>query len=180
MQILALNGSPRKGGNTDLLLDKILEGAMKAGLQTQKVHLYNYKISPCFDCRRCKQEPFLCSLKDDMIQLMKEMEQADVIIFGTPIYWYGSTATMKLLIDRLRPYIPNKKLARKKATIVIPSEEGPSICDPLIKMFQMSFQYIGMDYLGAFLTTAYEKGEIKNNQAELDRAYQFGVQLSKK
>jgi multimeric flavodoxin WrbA len=105
------------------------------------------------------------------------LEKADIILFGTPIYWYGPTAQIKLLIDRLRPFIVSKKLTGKKGYLIVPSEEGPKICEPLIKMFQMSFEYVGMQYGGAFLTTAYEKGEIKNNLAEMQRALEFGQKI---
>lgn len=177
MWIIALNGSPRIGGNTDLIIDKMFEGARQQGHQTQKIALYPLKISPCIDCRQCKQGNFTCPLKDDMPKLNNSLEKADVILFGTPIYWYGPTAVMKMVIDRLRPYILSRKLQGKTGVLVVPSEEGPVICDPLIKMFKMSMSYIGMTDGGAFLTSAYEKGEIAKNLAEMDRAYQFGQNL---
>ncbi|HMF31799.1 MAG TPA: flavodoxin family protein [Candidatus Lokiarchaeia archaeon] len=177
MNIVDLNGSPRKGGNTDVLIDQISAGCLQNGHKSKKIHLYSYKIAPCLDCRQCKEGDHRCPIKDDIPQLMQYLEQADLIIFGTPIYWYGPTAKMKLLIDRLRPYIETRLLAGKKGAIIVPSEEGPGICDPLVKMFEMSFQYLGMENVGAFLTTAYEKGEILQNAGEMDRAFEFGNQF---
>ncbi len=174
MKILALNGSPRKGGNTDLLIDQVFAGAQQHGHECQKLALYAYKIMPCVDCRRCKQGDHICPIKDDMPQLLQLMGNADILVFGTPIYWYGPTAKMKLLIDRLRPFIVTRGLAGKKGAIIIPSEEGPSICGPIVKMFEMSFQYLGMVNAGSFLATAYEKGEIAQNREEMQRALEFG------
>lgn len=174
MKVLALQGSPRKGGNTDLILDKILEGVECQGHTTEKISLYPLKILPCYDCRQCKKTPYTCPLKYDMHLLVESMIKSDIIIFGTPIYWYGPTAMMKLAVDRMRPFILNHQLAGKTGILVVPSEEGPSICDPLVKMFQMSFSYVGMAYGGAFLASAYEKGEIGKNLAEIQRAYEFG------
>ena len=175
--ILALNGSPRKGGNTDLLIDQIFKGARQNNHECQKIYLYSQKISPCVDCRQCKQGDNQCPTKDDMPQLMQLMAQADVLLFGTPIYWYGPTAKMKLLIDRLRPFIVTRGLAGKKGAIIVPSEEGPSICGPVVKMFEMSFQYLGMVNGGAFLAIAYEKGEIARDPGEMRRAFEFGNRL---
>lgn len=100
MQILALNGSPRKQGNTDILIDEILRGASSNGHQAEKLRLYDYEIQPCLDCRRCKQSEtgYNCALKDGMHEIYPKLEAADVIVFGTPIYWYGPTAKMKLLV----------------------------------------------------------------------------------
>jgi multimeric flavodoxin WrbA len=105
------------------------------------------------------------------------MEEADLIVFGTPIYWYGPTGKMKLLIDRMRPFIANGRLKGKKGVLVTPSEEGPKACGPLIEMFRMSFDYLDMKYAGKILATAYEKGEIRENLKELKRAYEFGGSL---
>ena len=180
MHLVALNGSPRKQGNTDILLDQIIKGFTELKGTTEKVYLTQNKVQPCLDCRKCKASPYICPLKDDMPRLIPILEKAEVLVFGTPIYWYGPTAQMKLLIDRLRPFIVNKHLQGKLGVLVVPSEEGAPICDPIVKMFQMSFQYVGMNYGGAFLTAAYEKGEIVKNLSEMNRAYDFGKNLASK
>jgi multimeric flavodoxin WrbA len=189
MKVLALVGSPRKGGNTDLLVDQILQGVKaKAQVEVQvqaksqghfadKLYLYDYDILPCIDCRGCKRGDLTCKLEDGMAEIYPRLEAADIIIFGTPIYWYGPTAKMKLLIDRLRPFIASGKLKGKKGIIVVPSEEGPGCCGPLVEMFRMSFEYLGMTMAGSILASAYEKGEINEKPEELRRAYELGASL---
>jgi len=177
MKIVALMGSPRKGSNTDIILDQILEGAKQKGHISEKIYLYDHNISPCIDCRQCKRGRYICVLEDEMKELYLRIERADLLIFGTPIYWYGPTAQMKLLIDRLRPFIANNKLKGKKGLVVAPSEEGPKACGPLVKMFQMSFEYLEMEFIGKFLPKAYERGEIKKNQKELKKAFNLGSSL---
>jgi len=103
------------------------------------------------------------------------MEEADVIIFGTPVYWYGPTAKMKLLIDRMRPFVVNGKLRGKKAVVVAPSAEGAKACGPLVEMFRMSFEYLGMEFAGEVLVEAYEKGEILKNKRIMERAFELGA-----
>jgi multimeric flavodoxin WrbA len=174
VRILALVGSPRKGGNTDLLVDEILRGSESRDNSSEKIYLYDYEIEPCLDCRKCKRRLLECSLRDEMSQLYPKLENADVIVFGTPVYWYGPTGKMKLLIDRLRPYIANRRLEGKKAVIVIPSEEGSGCCGPITEMFRMSFDYLGITLEGCILARAYEKGEVKKNIEEMENAYQLG------
>jgi multimeric flavodoxin WrbA len=177
MKILALVGSPRKGSNTDTVVDRILSGAGEKGRAGEKLYLYDYEIAPCIDCRRCKEPPNVCVLHDDMLVIYPKVEEADVIVFGTPLYWYGPTAMMKLLVDRLRPYIASRKLEGKKGVVVAPSEEGPEACQCLVEMFRKSFAYVGMEFAGAILPKAYERGEIKQNEEELKKAYEFGQSL---
>ena len=177
MKILALIGSPRKGGNTDLLVDQILKGPKTKGHATEKLYLYKYKITPCIDCRNCKKGDHVCTIKDGMQQIYPKMMEADLIIFGTPIYYYGPTGQMKLLFDRMRPYGATGTLKGKKGVIVAPSAEGAKCCGPLIKMFRMSFDYLGVEFAGKILGTAYEKGEILQDKQEMKKAYKLGMSL---
>ena len=118
MKILALVASPRKGSNTDILVDQILKGCKESGHSGEKLYLYHYRISPCIDCRNCKKGEYVCTLKDSMQQIYPKMEEADLIIFGTPNYWFGPTAKMKLLVDRMRPFAANKKMKGKRWVLV--------------------------------------------------------------
>lgn len=179
MQILALNGSPRKQGNTDILIDEILRGVRSSGHDAEKIRLYDYEIRPCIDCRRCKQSEtgHTCALKDGMAEIYPKLEAADIIVFGTPIYWYGPTAKMKLLVDRQRPFIASRKLEGKTGMLVVPSEEGSDCCGPLLEMFRMSFEYLGMKTGESILARAYERGEIRQSPGELERAYELGASL---
>ena len=177
MQITALVGSPRRRGNTDLLVDQVLLGAESRGYSGEKIYLYDYHISPCLDCRGCKTGSFDCHLEDGMPEIYPRLEKADVIVFGTPVYWYGPTAKMKLLIDRLRPFIASKRLLAKRGILVSPSEEGPGCCSPMVDMFRMSFHYLGIELAGSLLAKAYERGDIRSQPEELRRAWELGASL---
>ncbi len=177
MKVLALIGSPRRGGNTELLVDQILRGCGSRGDGTEKLRLYDIGIEACIDCRRCKKGDFSCALMDGMQEVYPKLEEADLIVFGTPIYWYGPTGKMKLFIDRLRPYIASGKLRGKAGVVAAPSEEGPGCCGPLMEMFRMSFDYLGMEFAGSILARAYEKGEVGEDAEEMNRAYELGRSL---
>jgi len=177
MKILALIGTPRRGSNTDLLVDQILKGSKRKKHTTQKIYLYDYEILPCMDCRDCKKGDFVCTLNDGMKKIYPKMVKADLIIFGTPNYWNGPTGKMKLLIDRMRPFVPSRKLKGKKWVIVSPSGEGPNSCRLLVEMLRLSCDYLGMKFAGKVLAKAYEKGEILKNQKALEKAYKLGTSL---
>ena len=177
MRVLGLVGSPRKGGNTDLLVSRILDGAGASNHLTEKVYLYALDISPCVDCRSCQKGKLQCVIDDDMQLLYSKLESADVIVFGTPLYWYGPTGKMKLLIDRLRPFVASKKMKGKKALIVVPSEEGPDTCDHLVRMIELSFKYLGIVLIDEMLVKAYEKAEVSEQPETLNRAFELGKTL---
>lgn len=177
MKVIGLVGSPRKGSNTDLIVSSVLYGAGSNNHKIEKLLLYDFSISPCVDCRGCKTRPNRCVLKDGMSELYPKLEEADVIIFGTPLYWYGPTAKMKLLIDRLRPYSASRKLSGKRAVLVVPSEEGAIACRSLIKMFELSLKYLEMKVMGTIIVKAVERAEVRNQPRVLNKAFQLGKYL---
>jgi len=177
MKILALIGSPRRGGNTDILVDQILQGSKTKGHTGEKLYLYDYEISPCLDCRNCKKGDYVCTVNDGMQEIYPKMQAADLLIFGTPLYWFGPSGKMKLLIDRIRPFVANEKLRGKKGAIVVPSGDETKVSGALVEMFRLIFDYLGMEFAGKVLAQAYEKGEVRQNQEALKEAYELGVSL---
>lgn len=177
MKVLGLVGSPRRGSNTDLLTNAVLDGAETGGLAIEKIYLYDVDIEPCLDCKACKQGKFKCALCDGMQALYPKIEEADVIIFGTPLYWYGPSAKMKLLIDRLRPFIASSGLKGKKAVLVIPSEEGAEACDFAVGMFALSFEYLGVELACKLLPKASQRAEVRGQPQTLKDAFELGKAL---
>ena len=98
--ILILSGSPRKGGNSDILCDRFMEGARESGHRAEKVFLRDKNIGYCIGCEACHQNNGVCVQKDDMAEILEKMIAADVIVMATPVYFYTMDAQMKTLIDR--------------------------------------------------------------------------------
>lgn len=100
-KVLILSSSPRKGGNSDILCDKFKEGAEAAGNTVEKIFLKDKKINYCTGCGYCNTNNYTaCSQKDDMAEILEKMIEADVIVFGTPVYFYTMSGQLKTLIDR--------------------------------------------------------------------------------
>jgi len=103
MKVLGIWGSPRVGGNTDLLLDALLRGAREVGADVEKVELRKLKISPCLEIYKCL-ETGECPIKDDMRDLYPKLLSADVVVLASPIFFYGVTAQAKAMIDRTQAF----------------------------------------------------------------------------
>ena len=105
MKVLAFNGSPRKKWNTATLLEKALEGASSTGAETKLIHLYDLNYKGCISCFACKTKGGRsygrCAVKDDLAPVFKEIEQADAIILGSPIYFGTVSGEMRSFMERL-------------------------------------------------------------------------------
>ena len=99
-KVLILSGSPRKGGNSDILCDEFLRGAREAGHQVEKVRPTEKKIAPCLGCYYCASHGGECVRRDDMADLLQQMIDADVIVLASPVYFYSINAQLKMVFDR--------------------------------------------------------------------------------
>jgi multimeric flavodoxin WrbA len=109
MYVVALNGSPRRNGATATLLKKALEGAALQGAKTEFIQLHKLRMSGCLACFDCKKRGGKsygkCSLKDDMTPLYEKIESSDGFFLGSPIYFGTITASAKMFVERLYPYL---------------------------------------------------------------------------
>lgn len=110
MKAIAINGSPRKNWNTATLLENALEGAAKEGAQTELAHLYDLDFKGCISCFACKKiggkSYGKCAVKDGISPLLKRVAEADVLLLGTPVYFYSETGEMRSFMERLLfPYL---------------------------------------------------------------------------
>ncbi|MCX6814938.1 MAG: flavodoxin family protein [Candidatus Aenigmarchaeota archaeon] len=127
MKALGIVGSPVKG-NTENLVREMVKKLGGGDI----ILLREKKILHCDGCLKCDKEGS-CSLKDDMQEVYRKMESADVIVFGSPSYYDNVSGMMKMLIDRSVPYYMNKKLKGKKAVIITVGEESAAKAVPALK-----------------------------------------------
>ncbi len=166
-QILVLSGSPRKNGNSIIASKRLLDHAQKMGMTGELIDLYCFNIEACIDCRACMKNEKICQQKDDMQNLYTKIDNADVIVFATPIYWFAANAKTKLVIDRFRPYFYNKKLQGKKLILLMSAGNGKSDCDLTEEMFKRICLSLNINYLGAMKAKAYDEGEIQTDKSAL-------------
>ena len=158
-------GSPRKKGNTAVMA-KTLESQLDNDKFTSNfTFLYDYEIKACTDCRGCKRGDLICIVKDDMQEIYKRIDAADILVFGTPIYWFTPSAKMKLLLDRLRPYYGGDKLAKKNIAILLPAGVGEKDCDLTTKMFKRMARSLKLEFIGVVTAEAYDIGDVKKDES---------------
>lgn len=154
MNILAFNGSPRKKGNTAGLLQEALRGAADAGATTHFVQISDLSMKGCRGCYGCKMKSSLgkCVQKDDMTDVYPLLDQADAVLFGSPVYMCAMTPELKMVLDRLFPYLtmdfenllPKASQGQKRAGLIFTQNQK----DP--KLFTWHFEATAriLGYLG--------------------------------
>jgi len=181
-RILGVVGSPRKKGNTHILVARILDGAKAEGAAAEMLFLNDLDIRACDGCHVCWQgKP--CGKRDDMNEIYPKIAESDAMVFGTPVYWYGPTALMKGFIDRFVYFnCPEnrEKIRGKPAAIAVPFEEPhPETADLLIAFFEKSLHYLEMDLVGKILVPGVtRRGEIREKRQSLEAGYELGRRLA--
>ena len=180
--VLIVNGATRINGNTDILVGKIIDGAKNAGLNPKLVELKNKNISNCIGCYTCLKES-KCFFDDDMIEIRNNMNNTELIIFASPLYWSGVTGLMKTFHDRLFFYyhLQNKDLiAGKKAIIITPmnQREVSSESELLVEYYKRLLNCLGVKIIDMlFFNDVMEKGSVLNKPKHLEQAYSIGTNL---
>ncbi len=181
-RILAVIGSPRRNGNTHILVSKIVEGARANGAVVDELFLGELTIHECDGCHACWKGKE-CSKNDDMRAIYPAIIQSDVIIFGTPVYWYGPTALMKAFIDRFVYFNcaeNRQKIKGLSAALAVPFEEDDlDTAGGVVEFFQKSLAYLEIKLLGQIIVPGVgEKGAIRSKSKYLQQAYDLGRQLA--
>jgi multimeric flavodoxin WrbA len=181
-RILAVMGSPRRNGNTHILVSKIIEGAQSGGAAVDELFLGDLTIRECDGCHVCWKGKE-CSKDDDMHDIYPAIIKSDVIIFGTPVYWYGPTALMKAFIDRFVYFnCPEnrQKIRGLSAVLAVPFEEDDlETARGVIEFFQKSLAYLEIKLLGQIIVPGVgEKGAIRSKSRSLQQAYDLGRKLA--
>ncbi|MFX0057917.1 MAG: flavodoxin family protein [Candidatus Hodarchaeota archaeon] len=173
--VLGIVGSPRRGGNTEVLVDEVLKGAEEAGARIEKVLLNQLNIKPCQACDSCYKTGH-CVQDDDMIDLFEKMDHSKIWILGTPIYWWGPTAQFKAFLDRwYSPQHQNFK-GKKKVILVIPFEGAhPKYARHTVGMLTDVLEYLSMELLETIIAPGVlQRGEVKKDALMLTNARNAG------
>ncbi|MCC7572295.1 MAG: flavodoxin family protein [Candidatus Methanofastidiosum sp.] len=182
-KVLGIIGSPRRNGNTHILVNRVLEGAENQGAETGSLFLNDFIIKECDGCHAC-WKGLECAKKDDMNGFYQKIIDSDILVFGTPVYWYGPTAIMKAFIDRFVYFnCPEnrEKIRGKSAVVTIPFEEDDEKASlATVEIFEKSFGYLEMNLTDVLLAPGVgEKGAILEKKIILERAYNIGKMLAR-
>lgn len=176
-RVLILSGSPRKGGNSDLLCDEFAKGATAGGNEVEKIFIRSKKIGYCNACYYCKNSGGTCAIKDDMAEILDKIQAADVIVMASPVYFYSIDAQMKALIDRCVArwtQIENKEFYY----IMTAAEDTDTVMDCTLECFRGLAECLdGSKEMGVIYGKGvYEVGAIENMPA-MKEAYEMGKNI---
>ncbi|HYF92210.1 MAG TPA: flavodoxin family protein [Symbiobacteriaceae bacterium] len=189
MRVLGIVGSPRRGGNTDVLVGEVLRGAASHGAHVQTVYLNDLNIRGCQACEACKGGNGYvgCIQDDDMLGLYDDLIAADAIVIGTPIYYFGPSAQTKLFLDRWyslhykQDGRRHNKLTGKQMVLAMPyGDDNPFFAGApnAYGTFRDAAAWCGMKIAAVLQATANKPGEIRENQRVMQEAYDAGKSLA--
>lgn len=183
IKVLALIGSPRKGGNSDILADEVLNGAKQGGAEIEKVYLDDFLIRPIGEVGDNSRERDDPRADDDFVKLLEMFLDADIIVWSTPVYWQGVSAQMKCFIDRLSSYFNRPPFSERfdgKGHIVLctfgrpDDKHGKFITEPM----KLTVEVLRGIYLGDIcVSSCYQKGKIKEKKNVLLNAFELGKKI---
>lgn len=176
--IVVLSGSPRKDGNTALLVQAFVQGAEETNT-VEIISVADYKVNPCTGCNACMQtEKHACVQQDDMAQIFVKIKKADVLVIASPVYFYGISAQLKALIDRFHTPKRNTLHVRKLALILVGAAELPELFDAIKTQYRLVLNFFHLEDAGMVLVRgAKDKGDVQNGSG-LKEAYALGKSIN--
>jgi len=190
MKVLGIYGSPRPGGNSDLLLDEALRGAEDAGAEVERVYVRDLEIAGCEECRGCDKTG-VCVQEDEMREIYPKLYAAAAIIVSTPIFFYSMPAQPKALVDRTQAMWAKRRLDKPKDRwknhesgkgylIAVGATKGKNLFEGVELSAMYFYDAMDMSYEGGvFFRRVEDRGDIKDRPGALHEAYELGVKAAK-
>jgi len=188
LRVLGIAGSPRRGGNTELLLSEVMRGVASQGAEAKTITLNHLKIAPCQHCDGCL-ETGRCKVEDDMQMVYAELMKADRLVLASPVHFMGVTAQTKAMIDRcqalwVRKYIlklppsGDRQVERKGLFISVGGTKQANLFQPALATVKSLFRVLDITYAGELLFPGVdEKGAIAKHPDALRQAFLAGQRL---
>jgi multimeric flavodoxin WrbA len=175
MKVLGLSGSMRKEGNTAQLINVILEQCKNSDIRTEFVSLAGKKILPCLGCEKCKEKKWCIIENDDWGEIIKKVLDCDVLVIGSPTYYFDACGHIKNFIDRTYSLYHDRKLAgRKGVAVAVHAQKGA------IRTIQTLEGFLGaheFSSLGSVTGTGYEEGAVLKDHEAVAKARKIGDKI---
>lgn len=176
-RLVVLVGSVRRGGNTELLAKAFADGA---GIrhEVELMSVADYQIHPCVGCNYCyNSEGNRCVQNDGMMVIYEKLRKADTVIIASPVYFYGISAQLKALVDRLHTPLRNEFRIKRLGLILVGAATLPDLFDPILLQYRMILRFFGLEDVGTVLVRgAKAKGDVLRGDGP-KRAYELGKSL---
>ena len=176
MKIVVISGSPRKGGNTEIMAETFAKGARKSGHEVIIKKLSILKVAPCTACKYCFTSGGMCFQKDDMAEILEAVDQADMLVFASPIYWFNITGQLKCTIDRM--YARGKVGFHHKYVGLLLNSGAPGVYDSAIAQYKATNSYLKWEDKGIITIGGMEDKSSMNSSDKLHEVFEFGKNLN--
>ena len=177
MKIVVLEGSPNKNGSSNMLAEQFIKGALETGHQVEVIDAARAKIHPCTGCIHCGYDG-PCIQKDEMEQIRESILGADMMVFVTPLYYYGMSAQLKALVDRFCAF--NNSIHRKhmkSALLTVAWNSDDWTFDALETHYKTLVRYLNLEDMGMILGYGCGTPSMTQHSSYPQKAYQLGKQL---
>ena len=176
-KVLILSSSPRKGGNSEALAAVFAKGALEAGNQVETVYLREKQYGFCKGCLAC-QKLGHCVIKDDAVEIAAKMQNADVLVFATPVYYYSVSGQLKTMLDRANPIFNTDYAFTKAYLLATAAEDEPETVEGTVKAVQGWVDCFPRCELAGtvFAGGVTDVGKIARHPA-LEKAHQMGKEI---
>ena len=175
MKVLGLSGSMRKEGNTAHLIKVILKRCEDAGIKTEFVSLAGKRINPCLGCEKCKKTKWCTIEKDDWGKIAEKVLDCEVLVIGSPTYYYDVNGQLKNFIDRTYSFYHDRKLAgRRGIAVAVHASKGATRTVQTIEGFLSTHEFSS---LGSVKGTGYEEGDILKDTEAIRKAEKIGDKI---
>ena len=177
MNIVVLSGSPRKGGNTDMLVDAFVKGARENNDVTV-VNVRDYKVNACVGCNSCfTRQDGDCFQADDMSKIYSILSNADMLVVASPVYFYGLSAQLKAVIDRLHTPKRNTFKIKKTALLLVATSGKDYVFDAIKSQYALILKYFDFQDMGQICVgRVKDKGDIADRE-ELLQAFHLAQSI---
>ena len=175
--IVILVGSMRINGNTARLVQSFADGAVQNN-NVEIVYVADYNVNPCIGCNSCfVREGNKCFQDDDMVKIYEKLRNADIVVIASPVYFYGISAQLKAIVDRLHTPMRNTFHIKKLGLLLVGAAQLPNLFDPILMQYQMVLDFFKLESIGTVLVRGVNDiGDIDGNSA-LKEAYDMGVSI---
>ena len=175
--IVILVGSMRINGNTARLAQSFADGAVENN-NVEIVYVADYNVNPCIGCNSCfVREGNKCFQDDDMVKIYEKLRNADIVVIASPVYFYGISAQLKAIVDRLHTPMRNTFHIKKLGLLLVGAAQLPNLFDPILMQYQMVLDFFKLESIGTVLVRGVNDiGDIDGNSA-LKEAYDMGVSI---
>lgn len=175
-RIVVLSGSPRNNGNTQRLVQAFAKGASEHN-EVKVISITDYKINPCLGCNTCfVREGNQCFQDDDMAKVYESLQKADILMLASPVYFYGISAQLKAIIDRLHTPMRNTFPIKKLGLLMVGAATLPELFDSILVQYRLIIRFFHLEEAGMVLVRgAKDKGDI--TEESLQEAYELGKSI---